>query len=308
MSHHHDHGQALTLTGRHRWRLLAVASLSALMFIGEVIGGLLSGSLALLADAAHLLTDSAGLVIALIATALASRPATKARTFGLQRAEILAAGANALLLISIGIAVLIGAITRFNTPAQISTPVMLGVALIGAVVNLIGLGILRGGQAESLNLRGAYLEVMGDLIGSVAVVVAATLISITGLAWIDSLAALVIFALIVPRAWELLREVLDVLLQATPKGLDLDEVRAHILRSADVLGVHDLHAWTITSGSAVLSAHVVVTQECTDQGRSCQVLDELNHCLEEHFHLSHCTLQLEPAGHADHERERSLHH
>lgn len=299
----HDHGHDLTATGRHRWRLVLVASMSAAMFIAEAIGGWLSGSLALLADAAHLLTDSAGLVIALIASALASRPATKGRTYGLQRAEILAAGANAMLLIGIGISVLVSAISRWNSPAEISTGLMFWVAIIGGIVNLIGLLILRGGQRESLNLRGAYLEVLGDLIGSVAVVAAAVAISFTGLSWLDSAAAIAIFALIVPRAWSLLRQVLDVLLEATPRGIDLDEVRTHLLGVPNVIGVHDLHAWTITSGSTALSAHVVVTA----QDSACPVLDQLHDCLTEHFELTHCTIQLEPPSHSHHELENRLH-
>lgn len=301
MSHDHDHGVELTATGRHRQRLIGVAILSATMFVAEVIGGLLSGSLALLADAAHLLTDSAGLVIALIAALLASRPATKQRTFGLRRAEILAAGLNALLLLGIGLSVLVSAIQRWGRPAEISTGLMFWVAVAGAVVNLVGLVILRGGREESLNLRGAYLEVLGDLLGSLAVIVAAVLIQLTGWAAFDSIAAIAVFAMIVPRAWSLLREVLNVLLEATPTGIDLDDVRDHLLENPEVVDVHDLHAWTITSGSAVLSAHVVVTEGCVQQGRTCDVLDELNDCLDDHFALSHCTLQLEPAGHAGHE-------
>lgn len=302
MSHDHDHSHGVTATGRHRWRLVLVTSITAAMFVAEVIGGLFSGSLALLADAAHLLTDSAGLVIALIAAALASRPPTKDRTFGLQRTEILAAGANAVLLLTIGVGVLVSAINRWNSPTEISTGLMFTVAVVGGVVNLVGLLILRGGQSESLNLRGAYLEVLGDLLGSVAVVVAAVVIWFTGLAWVDSLVAVVIFALIVPRAWTLLREVLDVLLEATPRGVDLDVVREHLAEVPDVISVHDLHAWTITSGAAMLSAHVVVSAECIAQGRSCRTLDDLNACLAEHFDLEHCTLQLEPQTHSDHEQ------
>lgn len=302
MSHHHDHGQELTATGRHLRRLIAVAILTVAMFVAEVIGGLASGSLALLADAAHLLTDSAGLVIALIAAMLAARPATKRRTFGMRRAEILAAGLNSLLLLGIGVSVLVNAIQRWGRPAEISTGVMLWVAVAGAVVNVVGLLILRGGREESLNLRGAYLEVLGDLLGSVAVIVAAVLIQLTGWSAFDSIAALAVFAMIVPRAWSLLREVLDVLLEATPNGVDLDDVRGHLLENPEVVDVHDLHAWTITSGSAVLSAHVVVSAECIAQGRSCRTLDELNSCLAEHFDLEHCTLQLEPQAHSDHEQ------
>jgi cobalt-zinc-cadmium efflux system protein len=301
MSHDHNHDHHHTATGRHRHRLIWVASMTAAMVVVEIIGGWLSGSLALFADASHLLTDSAGLIIALIATALAARPATKARTFGLQRAEILAAGVNALLLIGIGISVLISAITRWNTTEEISTGLMATIAVVGGVVNLVGLLVLRGGRDESLNLRGAYLEVLTDLIGSGAVVLAALAISITGWIWIDSVVAIAIFALIVPRAWALLREVLEVLLESTPNGIDLDVVRSRLCEISGVITIHDLHAWTITSGSATLSAHVVVTDEYFVTARQCLLLDQLNQCLEDHFELTHCTLQLEPLQHLSHE-------
>lgn len=298
---HHDHGHGVTATGRNRRRLALVVAITATVFVAEVIGGLLSGSLALLADAGHMLADSAGLVLALIATSLAARPATTQRTFGLQRAEVLAALANAVLLVVIATSVLIGAIQRWQSPPEVESELMLWVAVAGVIANIAGLAILRGGREESLNLRGAYLEVLGDLIGSVAVIVAALVIRFTGFTRADSLAAIAIFVLIVPRAWSLLREVVEVLLEATPSGIELDEVRSHLLGVPGVLAVHDLHAWTITSGSPVLSAHIVVDADCLAHARTGAVLDQLSECLDDHFDLSHCTLQLEPESHRQHE-------
>ena len=269
-----------------------------------MIGGLASGSLALLADAGHMLTDSTGLVIALVATSLAARPATSSRTFGLQRVEILAALTNGLLLVGIAVWVLIRAVDRWSEPEHVDSGLMLAVAVVGAVANTIGLLILRGGKDESLNLRGAYLEVLGDLMGSVAVVVAALVIMLTGWTRADSIASLAIVVLILPRAWSLLRDVVDVLLEATPKGVDLATVREHIREVPGVVDVHDLHAWTITSGVPVLSAHVVVDEACITEGRSGEVLDRLGECLGDHFDVEHCTFQLEPVGHAEHEGAR----
>ena len=301
MTHNHSHADPGTATGRHRKRLVLVVAITATVVVAEVIGGLLSGSLALLADAGHMLTDSTGLLIALIATTLAARPATPARTFGLQRIEVLAALTNGLLLVGVAVWVLVQAVDRWNNPADISSGLMLVVAVVGAAANAIGLLILRGGQKESLNLRGAYLEVLGDLLGSVAVVIAAVAISLTGYTRADSIASIAIFILIIPRAWSLLREVVDVLLEATPRGVDLDEVRRHIEEVRGVVGVHDLHAWTITSGVPVLSAHVTIDAACIAQGRSGEVLDRLGECLGEHFDVDHCTFQLEPEGHQNHE-------
>jgi cobalt-zinc-cadmium efflux system protein len=302
-AHHHA---PETATGRHRRRLVAVLGLNAGVLVLQVIGGIASGSLALLADAGHMLTDSTGLVIALIATTLAARPATAARTFGLQRVEILAALTNGLLLVGIAVWVLIRAVDRWQGPEHVNSTLMLAVAVVGAVANTVGLLILRGGRDESLNLRGAYLEVLGDLMGSIAVIVAAVVIALTGWTRADSIASLAIVVLILPRAWSLLRDVVDVLLEATPKGVDLGTVREHIREVPGVVDVHDLHAWTITSGVPVLSAHVVVDDACLAEDRSGQVLDRLGECLGHHFDVEHCTFQLEPVGHAEHEGARHV--
>jgi cobalt-zinc-cadmium efflux system protein len=295
------HGDELTATNAHRKRLLVVLVITFVVLIAEVIGGLIAGSLALLADAGHMLTDSTGLIMALIAAALATRAATVRRTFGLQRAEVLAALANALLLVGGAVWVIIMAVERLRNPAEIRSGLMLAVAVVGVLANLAGLLVLRPAQSTSLNMRGAYLEVFGDLVGSLAVIIAAVLILITGWTPFDAIASLAIVVLIIPRAWSLLREVVDVLLEATPHGVDLEEVRDHIRRVRGVVDVHDLHAWTITSGVPVLSAHVIVDHACISEGRSGEVLDRLGECLGGHFDVSHCTFQLEPVGHQEHE-------
>jgi cobalt-zinc-cadmium efflux system protein len=295
------HGHEMTATGAHRKRLVIVLLISSAVLLAEVIGGLIAGSLALLADAGHVLTDMTGLILALIAASLATRGATEKRTFGLQRAEVLAALGNALLLVAVAVWVLIMAVSRLRSPAEINSDLMLAVAVVGALANLVGLLILRPAQSKSLNMRGAYLEVFGDLVGSIAVIVAAVLILITGSTIFDAIASLVIVVLIIPRAWSLLREVVDVLLEATPRGVDLAEVRDHIKRVRGVVDVHDLHAWTITSGVPVLSAHVTVDNTCIREGRAGEVLDRLGEGLGGHFDVSHCTFQLEPVGHQEHE-------
>ena len=296
--HEHAHG---TATGRHRRRLVLVLAMTLSVVGVQVVGGLVSGSLALLADAGHMLTDATGVAIALIASVLAARPATSARTFGLQRAEVLAALANAVLLAALAVWVIVEAIGRWNDPPEVGSGLMLLVALVGAGANVVSLLALRGARDESLNVRGAYLEVLGDLVGSIAVIIAAVVIATTGYARADVIASVGIGLFILPRAWGLLRDVLDVLLEATPKGLDLDVVREHIRQTPGVVDVHDLHAWTITSGVPVLSAHVVVDQDCIDGGRTGQVLDQLGACLGEHFETEHCTFQVEPVGHGGHE-------
>jgi cation diffusion facilitator family transporter len=300
MGHGHSHAPA-TAGGGHRRRLVVVLGLTLAVLAAEVVGAVLSGSLALLADAGHMATDAAGLALALAAVSLAQRPARGRRTFGWQRVEILAAVANGLLLLAVAAYVLFEAIRRIGQPPEIASGLMLVVASIGLVVNVGSLLVLHRGRDASLNLRGAYLEVVADALGSVAVIVAAVVIATTGWTPADIVASAVIGFLVVPRAWHLLREAFDVLLEAAPRGVDLKDVRAHILGVDGVLDVHDLHAWTITSGLPVLSAHVVVTDEALAAGHGGRVLDALCSCLGEHFDLEHCTFQLEAAAHAGHE-------
>jgi cation diffusion facilitator family transporter len=300
VGHGHAHGP-VTAAGGHRRRLLVVLAVTLVVMTAEIVGGLVSGSLALLADAGHMATDAAGIALALGAVTLAQRPARGRRTFGWQRVEILAAVANGLLLLVVAAYVLVEAVRRIGESPEIGSGLMLVVAAVGLVVNLGSLAVLHRGRDESLNVRGAYLEVLADALGSVAVIVAAVVILATGWTPADIIASAVIGCLVVPRAWHLLREALDVLLEAAPRGVDLGDVRTHMLEVDGVLGVHDLHAWTITSGLPVLSAHVVVTDDALAAGHGGRVLDALCECLGAHFDMAHCTFQLEAASHARHE-------
>jgi cobalt-zinc-cadmium efflux system protein len=303
MGHSHSHGlpAGTTATGRHRRRLFQVVAITLAVVAVQVAGAFLSGSLALLADAGHMLSDAAGVGIALLASWIATRPASARRTYGYQRAEVLAALANAVLLAVIAVVILLEALRRFDNVPEIQTGTMLLAAVLGAVANLACLLLLRGGQAESLNVRGAYLEVLGDLLGSLAVIAAAVVIAVTGFRQADAIASVLIALMILPRAWSLLRDVMNVLLEATPRDVDVESVREHILAAEGVVDVHDIHIWTITSGVPVFSAHVVLEDEALSAGGLDEVLDRLTSCLGDHFDTSHCTFQLEPASHAVHE-------
>jgi cobalt-zinc-cadmium efflux system protein len=291
------HAHASSTAAEHRGRLAAVFAITVVVIVVEVAGAALSGSLALLADAGHVLTDGAGIGLALLAIRFAARPATPQRTFGYYRLEILAAVANAVLLFGVAGFVLVEAWRRLFAPPEVASGLMLAVATAGLVANAVSMWLLRRGQAESLNLRGAYLEVLGDLLGSLAVLAAAALIAVTGFQAADPIASVLIGVLILPRTWRLLREAVDVLLEAAPKGVDLAEVRRHLVETPGVSDVHDLHAWTITSGLPVLSAHVVL-ERGADAG---QVLDGLGDCLAGHFDIEHSTFQLEQPEHRGHE-------
>ncbi|MEU3510523.1 cation diffusion facilitator family transporter [Streptomyces longwoodensis] len=302
----HDHGHTHapaggTAAAAHRGRLRAALGITLTVMVVEIVGGVLADSLALIADAAHMATDALGLGMALLAIHFAGLPATTHRTFGYARAEILAALANCLLLLGVGGYVLYEAVQRFFTPAGTEGGLMIVFGAIGLVANSVSLTLLMRGQAESLNVRGAFLEVAADALGSVAVILSAVVILATGWAAADPIASLVIGLMIVPRTVKLLRETLDVLLEAAPRGVDMAEVRSHILALDGVEDVHDLHAWTITSGMPVLSAHVVVRSDVLSAIGHEKLLHELQGCLGDHFDVEHCTFQLEPVGHAEHE-------
>ena len=271
-------------------RLPIVFGITGSILVAEVVGGLLSHSLALLADAAHMLTDVAALGLALGAIWLAARPSDDGRTFGLYRVEILAAVINAVLLFGVAGLLLFEAWRRLAEPPHVATGLMLGVAVAGLMANALSLRLLHQSRAHSLNMRGAYLEVLGDLLGSVAVIVAAAVIAVTGLRLADPIASALIAVLILPRVWKLLRDAVDVLLEATPKGVDMEEVRRHIRETPGVADVHDLHAWSITSGMNVVSAHVVMDGTAEPP----EVLDQLCRCLAGDFDIEHSTFQLEP--------------
>jgi cobalt-zinc-cadmium efflux system protein len=273
----------------NRGRLAIVLGISSTILVAEVAAGLYANSLALLADAGHVLADIVGTSLALGAIWLAARPATGRRTFGFYRFEILAAVLNAMLLFAIAAYVLIEAWRRFGSEPAISPGPMLAVAVGALAANAAAVLLLRPAQAGSLNMRGAYLEVLNDALGSAAVLVAALVITFTGWRAADAIASGLIGLLILPRTWGLLREAVDVLLEATPKNVNMDEVRMHILEAPGVREVHDLHAWTITSGMNVVSAHVVID----DQAQAPAVLDHLCRCLAGQFDIEHSTFQLE---------------
>ncbi|MEU8837155.1 cation diffusion facilitator family transporter [Streptomyces sp900116325] len=302
--HGHTHGRPRptgTAAAAYKGRLRVALCITLTVMVLEIVGGLLSDSLALIADAAHMATDALGLGMALLAIHFANKPAGLHLTFGYARAEILAALANCLLLLGVGGYLLFEAVERFITPTETRGGLMIVFALVGLVANMISLSLLMRGQKESLNVRGAYLEVLADALGSVTVLVSASIILATGWQAADPIASLLIGLMIVPRTVKLLRETLNVLLESAPKGVDMGEVRAHITALPGVLDVHDLHAWTITSGMPVLSAHVVVNQELLDSVGHEKLLHELQGCLGVHFDVEHCTFQLEPIGHAEHE-------
>ncbi len=300
MSHNHSHGAS-----SNRNRLLIAIGIVGCVLVVEAVGSWISGSLSLLADAGHMLSDLTGLIIALMATIVAARPASDRQTFGYQRAEVFGALINGLILVAVAVFVTIGAIGRLLSAGETevqSTP-MLIVAVIGLVANFGALLLLRPAAANSINMRGAYLEVFGDLVGSITVIVAAVVIMTTGFMPADAIASLLIAVLIVPRAFVLLRDVVRVLSESAPADTDVAEIRAHIMGTAGVVAVHDVHVWAITSGAPVFTAHVVVEPQVFRSGRTGELLDALSGCLSKHFDVEHSTFQLEPAEHAAHEDE-----
>jgi cobalt-zinc-cadmium efflux system protein len=296
----HSHGHA---AGRaeDRSRLRIVLLVTCVVILVEVVGAWVSGSLALLADAGHMVTDAAAVALALSASYVANLPPTARRTFGFHRAEILAALANAVVLLVVCSYLGYTGVRRLIAPVEVQATAMLVFALVGLLANAVSLAILAQRRDESLNMRGAYLEVLSDLLGSVAVVVAAVVIMGTGYTRADSIASLVIAAAILPRSFSLLRGAVDVLLEATPEHVDLDDVRQHLLQVRGVVDVHDLHAWMITSGMPMLSVHVTVTDRVLDERGVGSLLDEFSECVASHFEVDHATFQIEPESHRAHE-------
>lgn len=297
--HSHNHAAGIT----NRARLLVAIGIVAVFLVVEVVGALLSGSLALLADSGHMFSDLLGLVVALIALGIAARPATDRQTFGYQRAEVFGALINGVLLAAIAIFVAVEGVSRLIQPAdaEVASIPMLAVAIAGLASNIVVMFVLRGGVGSSINMRAAYLEVLGDLVGSIAAIVASVIILTTGFVRADALASLLIAALIVPRAFILLRDVFRVLSEAAPVGTDVEQIRQHLLATPGVTDVHDVHVWAITSGAPVFSAHIVVESALFEGGGTGRLLDELSGCLAGHFDVEHSTFQLEPAEHAAHE-------
>jgi cobalt-zinc-cadmium efflux system protein len=299
----HDHAPAsggIRAAG-HR-RLLAISlCLTAAIMVVQVVGAVLTGSLALLADAAHMFTDASALVIDLIAASVAARPADDRRTFGYQRAEVFGALINAVILIALAGWVGVEAVLRLVNPGEteVAGGLMLVVAAVGLVANGVSMWLLSRAQRTSMNVRGAYLEVMGDLIGSAMVIVAAIVIVATGWMPADAIASMLIAVMIIPRAISLLREVFSVLAESAPKGTAVSEIRAHLLGYEGVVGVHDVHVWQLTRGAPVFTAHVSVAPQLFESGRSARLLSDMQSCLAELFDVEHSTFQIEPAEQSD---------
>jgi cobalt-zinc-cadmium efflux system protein len=290
----HDHGtQALHAGERHRARLWCAAALLAAFMVVEAVAALLTGSLALLSDAGHMFTDVLGIAMALAAITAAGRAATDSqRTFGLYRLEVLAALANALLLTGVAGFVVYQAVRRFTDPPVVPAGSMLLVAVGGLVINLIAFALLRSGARESINVRGAYLEVVGDLLGSVGVIIAAAIIGLTGWQYADPIVAVIVALMILPRTFALGRSAVRILVQAAPEHLDMAVVRDRLAAVPGVCDVHDLHVWTLTSGMDVASAHLSL-DPAAELGT---VLATARDALHEDFAIDHATLQVEPAG------------
>ena len=282
------HNHALPSNGNER--ALSVALLLTTTFlVAEFTAGIVFNSLALIADAAHMFTDAAALAIAVAAVRIGRRPADAKRTYGYHRFEILAAAFNALLLFGVAFYILYEAWQRFRAPAEVASTPMLIVAVLGLVINLVSMRLLRGGSGESLNLKGAYLEVWADMLGSLGVIVAALVIRFTGWNWVDAAVAAGIGLWVLPRTWLLLKESLNILLEGTPEGIDVDAVRQAMTEVIGVSGVHDLHVWALTSGKNSLTAHVV-----HDEGvETAALIKRLKEVLADRFRIFHTTLQLE---------------
>jgi cobalt-zinc-cadmium efflux system protein len=282
--------------------LSVVLAITSVVLLAEVVGALLSGSLALVADAGHMLSDVAGLSLAWFAATLSRRPPNDQRTWGYRRAEVLAAAGQAAVLLAVGGFVLVEGVRRLVEPPEVDSGLMVVFGVIGLVGNAVSIAVLAGARKSNLNLRAAFLEVVNDALGSVAVIVAAVVIALTGWLRADALASILIGALIVPRTIRLLRESVDVLMEATPKHIDLPVVRARVLATPHVLDVHELHVSQVATGLPVLTAHVVVDETCFNEGDLPRMLDQIQGRLARDFSLAHSTIQFEAAAHAAHER------
>lgn len=284
--HGHSHG-----SGRmeSRGRLLIVVGLTTVLMLVELIAGMLSHSLALMADAGHMLSDVAAQVLALVALWFAAKPPTSGKSFGYYRTEILAGLLNGVVLVIISIFILLEAVNRLAHPPEVHAPLMLAVSAIGVVVNLVSMRILVGSADDSVNMKAAYLELLGDMLASAGVLAAALLIAFTHWYIADPLISGLIGVLILPRTWLLLAECTNILMEGTPGHVDTDGLRAAMLKVPGVLDVHDMHVWTITSGLDAMSGHVCVQRSATSE----EVLAEVTRIAQKEFHIQHTTIQLE---------------
>ncbi|WP_347757543.1 cation diffusion facilitator family transporter [Agrococcus sp. ProA11] len=308
----HSHGATAgdgQVAADFRIRLGIAFGLTATIVVAQLIGSVVTGSLALLTDTAHAITDASGLLIALIAATLMRRPSTSKRTWGFRRIEVIAALGQATLLLAVGVYAAVEGIRRLFQPPEIPGSELLVFGVIGLVVNIAAILVLSSARGSNFNMRAAFLEVLNDALGSLGVIVAAIVISTTGFQQADAIAGLFIAALIAPRALMLMKETAGVLMEFTPKGLDLDDVRRHILELEHVEGVHDLHASTVATGLPTISAHVVVDDGCFTDGHAANVLEDIQQCVAEHFPVAvhHSTFQVETARISEQESDAVRH-
>lgn len=302
MGSHRSHAPSVTATGRHKNKLVITLALTAAFMTAEVVGGLLTGSLALLADAAHMLTDAGGLVLALVAIRFSERAATPRKTYGYVRMEVLSALANSVVLLVLTVYIFYEAYERFLNPPKILGGPMLAVAVVGLAVNLIGMKLLAAGSSESLNVKGAYFEVLSDMLGSLGVIVASGIILLTGWTLADPIIGAGIGVFIIPRTWTLLKQAVHILMEGTPADIDVVLLQRKLLAIPGVTAVHDLHVWTITSGMNAMSCHLVVD----DMARAQSMLRSANEAVRIPFGLSHSTIQVEDQALRDAEGESKL--
>lgn len=292
--HSHSPGE-VGAAADHRRRIALAFGITATVLVAQAVGAVLTGSLALLTDTAHMLTDTAGLGVALVAATLVLRPADPRRTWGFRRIEVIAALGQATLLLVVGVYTAIEGVRRLFDPPEVPSTELLIFGIVGLTANVVAIAVLASGRGASFTMRAAFLEVLNDALGSVGVIVAAVVIATTGFLQADALAGLLIAALIVPRAFTIMRETTAVLMEFTPAGLDLDDVRRHIEGLDHVREVHDLHASTVGTGLPTLTAHVVVEDECFTDGHAASVLRKVKGCVAEHFEVAvhHSTFQIE---------------
>ena len=304
--HHHPTADAAGRPGDFRKRLAVVFAITAAVVVAQAVGAWMTGSLALLTDTVHAFVDASGLLVALIAGTLMLKPATPTRTWGFRRVEVIAALGQALLLTLVGVYAIVEGVRRLIDPPPVPSGELLVFGIIGLAANVVGIVVLSSSRDANFNMRAAFLEVLNDALGSVGVIVAAIVILTTGFDRADAIAALFIAALIVPRAIRLMRDTLRVLMEYAPEGLDLDEVRKHLLELEHVIDVHDLHASTVATGLPTLTAHIVVADECFGDGHAAETLVQVKECVAEHFEVSihHSTFQLETEEIA---RQESVH-
>lgn len=303
MSHAHDHGAAQS----SRKRLTIAFGITAGILVAQAVGAALTGSLALLVDTAHMLTDAGGLLMALIAASLMMRPTTAHHTWGMRRAEVLSAALQALILLAVGAYAIVIAWQRLLDPPEVPAGSLLVFGVVGLAGNIASLAVLMGGRHTNLNLRAAFLEVLNDALGSAAVIASAIILATTGWQRVDTLAGLLIAALIVPRAFLILRSSARILMEAVPTWLDLEDLEQHLRENPHVRGIHDLHVSKIGTGLPVLTAHVEVEPACFTDSHADEVLADLRACVRDHFAVSieHTTFQLETA---DCSRQQPLPH